>query len=122
MSNGFAQKVLSFSNDYIETKWVSTSESLHIGPQKTTVVNLGAKDLRVHSDPEFTLAPMWSTILQNVRLTGAESVLLITVNKTENLRNIVTENGWVHLSGTLTVLVCGLVCLVRCFLNSDFYH
>ena len=86
-------KVLNFSGAYIDAKYVENVKDFHI-EKRTIVVNPEETDARLSETNPSIIPSFSSTILENVTIEKAKSLLLLQVVETKNIGNIVFESGW----------------------------
>ena len=86
------EKNLNFSGDYIDAKYVKNARNYRI-PNRTIVVN--PEETEACLLEETGILPAFSsTILNNVVVKEAKSLLLLEVKETRNIGKIVFEEGW----------------------------
>jgi hypothetical protein len=90
-------KQLSFSNQYLDARWITDADRLEVDA-RTIVVNISTRPI-VYSagGTDGFLLPFKSTILQRAVLRSVESAILIKQMRTTNIGGSILGEGWRHL-------------------------
>ena len=83
----------------LEAVWLRNVSNYRI-TKRTIVSNIGECCAKILAEPVKQLHPRTSTILQDVTIDDADSLVLIHVPKKINLGGIILDDGWAHLSVT----------------------
>ena len=86
----------------LESTWLTDVKQYQI-KKRTIVVNIGEDDCLIAVKPEKCLPPRTSTILQDVTIDRADSLVLIHVPTKIDLGGIILDEGWQHYSHFETV-------------------
>ena len=89
---------IKFSDKYLKAVWLRNVKDYHI-EERTIVVNLGEEKAYIAVSPEKYLLPRTSTILKEVSLKSADSLLLIEIVESINIGGIVLDKAWNQLGG-----------------------
>ena len=87
------EQVLSFSGAHLESKWVSNVKNYPI-QGNNIVVNIGNKKAEILAPSKKYLLPSQSTILSNVNIKKADSIVVIKITDRTNIGGIILEEGW----------------------------
>ena len=89
-------KPIKFSDKYLKAVWLTNAENYYL-EERTIVVNLGEEKAYIATSPEKYLLPRTSTILKEVSLKSADSLLLIEIVESINIGGIVLDRAWNQL-------------------------
>ncbi|GAA6614886.1 hypothetical protein [Scytonema sp. NUACC26] len=92
-------KRLNFSGAYIDAKYVENVENYPI-QNRTIVINPQASDAHLSEVPASIIPAFSSTILKDIIIQKAESLLLLEIVETNNIGKIISEKDW-NLLGNL---------------------
>jgi hypothetical protein len=90
------ERPIAFSDKYLQAKWLSNAENIYL-ENRTIVVNLGNEKACISAPPEKYLNPRTSTILKEVSIKSADSMLLIQITDETNIGGIVLDPQWHQL-------------------------
>lgn len=91
---------IQFSSHYLNSTWLRNAENHYVN-NRTIVVNLGQEPAYISVQPEKVMLPRTSTILKEVSIKSADSLLLIEVFDTINIGGIILESGWNQLGAIM---------------------
>lgn len=97
MSN--KETTLNFSQR-LEATWLTDVKNYRI-KKRTIVTNIGERSAKILAEPTKELQPRTSTILQDVTIDNADSLILTHIPDKINLGGIILDKGWAHLSATV---------------------
>jgi hypothetical protein len=95
-----AEKLLSFSGAHIDAKYVESVSDYYI-KNETIVVNPQMLDVYVGKPVRNIIPAFSSTILKDITIETAESLILVEVKDVTNIGNIILEDGWFLLGDTM---------------------
>lgn len=84
---------LSFSDSNIEAQWVTNLEDYYI-QGRTVVSNVGEEDAIIIGANEKALKPRTSTVMQDVTIKTADSVVLNRIKKPSEIGGVVLGSQW----------------------------
>ncbi|XP_001638774.2 uncharacterized protein LOC5518840 [Nematostella vectensis] len=91
------EKPLVFSK-FLKSIWLTNVKDYYI-KKRTILINIGIEATVIKStEPCKSLAPRTSTILQDVTVQSADSVVLVEIEDERDISGCVLENGWHHLN------------------------
>ena len=93
------EQPIKFSEKYLQANWLTNVEDHYI-ENRTIVVNLGNEKATISAPPEKYLHPRTSTILKEVSIKNADSLLLIEITEETNIGGIILDPEW-HQLGEL---------------------
>jgi hypothetical protein len=84
---------LCFSGSHINAKYLKNVTDYYI-KNSTIVINPDTSDAYVDEPPRNIIPPLSSTILKDIYIKKASSLILLEVTETKNIGNIILESGW----------------------------
>jgi hypothetical protein len=90
------EQPIKFSEEYLQALWLTNVEDHYI-ENRTIVVNLGNEKATISAPPEKYLHPRASTILKEVSIKNADSLLLIEITEETNIGGIILDPEWYQL-------------------------
>jgi hypothetical protein len=90
------ERQIAFSEQFLQANWLSNAENIYL-ENRTIVVNLGNEKACISALPEKCLNPRTSTILKEVGIKCADSLLLIEITDETNIGGIVLDSQWHQL-------------------------
>lgn len=92
-------KAINFSGSYIDAKYVTNVENYPIA-ERTIVVNLEQTNAHLSVNTPSIIPAFSSTIVEDVIVEKAKSLLLVQVVERRNIGSIALEDGWDLLGDT----------------------
>lgn len=93
-------QTIRFSEKYLKASWLTNVEDCYL-ENRTIVVNLGNEKATIPAPPEKHLYPRTSTILKEISIKNADSLLLVEVTDETNIGGIVLDPEW-HQLGAIS--------------------
>lgn len=84
------EQTLSFNNDYLDAKWVMNVENYEVS-DRTIISNVGVENAVIGGVYPKSLKPRTSRVVENVVITEADSLILISVKTTTDIGNVTAE-------------------------------